>query len=427
MATEAAPAAAPPLAAGPHLPRRAAVVVFLAFAIAYFLSALLRAVTATLSPVLVETFGLSAQSLGLLGGAYFAGFALMQWPLGHALDRWGPRPVVLALLSVAVLGCLAFALAQGFAALLAARFLIGVGVSACLMAALTGYRRWFDAAAQLRANAWMLMTGSLGMVASTLPVQWLLPLTGWRALFVMLAALVAMAMGLIAWRVPAVPRCASAAASVAARSAAVWRHPVLRRLAALAFFSYGGLVAMQTLWAAPWMTQVLGYRPEQAAQGLFWINLSMLATFWTWGWVQPALMRRGFGAQRLIAWGLPLSFALLAIIIIAGSHLSALGYGIFCLYCVASSFVTLAQPAVGLSVAPEAAGRALTAVNLLIFLGVFAVQWGIGLLIDGLQRLGLDTLAAYRAAFAVFLLCCVAAYVRFLWGWRGGAGDNPAS
>ena len=81
----------------------------------------------------------------------------------------------------------------------------------------------------------------------------------------------------------------------------------------------------------------------------------------------------------------------------------------------------------GLSVAPALAGRALTAVNLLIFLGVFAVQWGIGLLIDGLQRAGLDTLAAYRAAFAVFLLCCVAAYLRFLWGWRGGAGDNPAS
>ena len=34
------------------LPRRVAVVVFLAFAFAYFISALLRAITATLSPVL---------------------------------------------------------------------------------------------------------------------------------------------------------------------------------------------------------------------------------------------------------------------------------------------------------------------------------------------------------------------------------------
>jgi hypothetical protein len=33
----------------------------------------------------------------------------------------------------------------------------------------------------MRASSWMLMTGALGMVASTLPVQWLLPITGWRS------------------------------------------------------------------------------------------------------------------------------------------------------------------------------------------------------------------------------------------------------
>lgn len=38
-----------------------------------------------------------------------------------------------------------------------------------------------------------------------------------------------------------------------------------------AFFVYGGLVAIQTLWAAPWMIKVAGYSPGQAASGLFWI------------------------------------------------------------------------------------------------------------------------------------------------------------
>ena len=81
-----------------------------------------------------------------------------------------------------VLGCAVFAPAQGFAGTDGrARLLMGMGVSAAgLMAPLTGYRRWFDAGPQLRANAWMLMSGSLGMLASTLPVQWLLPLVGWR-------------------------------------------------------------------------------------------------------------------------------------------------------------------------------------------------------------------------------------------------------
>ena len=184
------------------LSRRAAIVVFLAFAFAYFFSALIRAITATLSPTLTQEFAFSARDLGLLAGGYFLGFAATQLPLGSLLDRYGPKRVILCFLAVAVAGCLAFSLATGFTGLLLGRVMCGVGVSACLMAPLTGYRRWFDSATLLRANSWMLMTGSLGMVASTLPVYWLLPLAGWRALFVGLAALVLLAMALIAWLVP---------------------------------------------------------------------------------------------------------------------------------------------------------------------------------------------------------------------------------
>ena len=72
----------------------------------------------------------------------------MQLPLGRVLDRFGPRRVLLLLLALAVLGCAAFALARNFASLLAARALIGVGVSACLMAPLTAYRHRFGAPAQ---------------------------------------------------------------------------------------------------------------------------------------------------------------------------------------------------------------------------------------------------------------------------------------
>ena len=166
-----------------HLARRDAVVVFLAFAFAYLLSALLRAVTATLAPTLAQEFQLHASDLGLLAGGYFLGFAATQLPLGTWLDRHGPRKVSLGFLGVAVLGCGVFSIATGFSGLLAGRILCGVGVSACLMAPLTGYRRWFHPTAQMRANSWMLMTGSMGMVASTLPVQWLLPLVGWRPIF----------------------------------------------------------------------------------------------------------------------------------------------------------------------------------------------------------------------------------------------------
>src|SRR4051812_21385634 len=169
--------------APPQLPGRVAVWLFLSFAFAYFFSALLRGVTATLAPAFSAELGLSAGDLGLLAGAFFAGFALTQLPLGSALDRFGPRRVMILLLVAAVVGCAAFASARSFAGLTLARALIGIGVSACLMAPMTAFRRRFTPVAQMRANSWMLMTGSLGMVASTLPVQWLVPIVGWRGLF----------------------------------------------------------------------------------------------------------------------------------------------------------------------------------------------------------------------------------------------------
>ncbi len=402
---------------GTLLPRRAAILVFLAFAFAYFLSALIRAITATLSPTLTLEFALSASDLGLLAGGYFLGFAATQLPLGTWLDRHGPRTVMLYLLLVAALGCVAFSFATSFAGLLAGRILCGIGVSACLMAPLTGYRRWFEAATLMRANSWMLMTGSLGMVASTLPVQWLIPLLGWRVLFWGLAVLLLLAIALIAWQVPkwqipATPVGEGERAKIS--YAEVWKHPYFRKMAPIGFFCYGGLVAMQTLWAVPWMTKVAGYSAMQAASGLFWINIAMLCAFWAWGMVNPGLTRRGFHADWMIARGLPLSFLLLVLLIIMGPAASGLSGVVWAAYCVSCTFVSLAQPAVGMAFAPAIAGRALSAYNLVIFAGVFVVQWGVGLAIDGFKALGLSEIEAFQSALGLHLICCVLSYFYFL-------------
>jgi predicted MFS family arabinose efflux permease len=409
------------------LPRRAAVIVFLAFAFAYFLSALVRAVTATLAPTLAQEFSLQASDLGLLAGGYFLGFAATQLPLGTWLDRHGPRKVALGFLGVAVVGSLVFSVATGFSGLLAGRVLCGAGVSACLMAPLTGYRRWFEPTAQMRANSWMLMTGSLGMVASTLPVQWALPLVGWRPLFWGLAALIALSMVVIAVWVPgwaagtpgagggggggATAERGPSSVTVPPGYAMVWRHPYFQRLAPLGFFVYGGMVAMQTLWAGPWMQRVAGYSPLEAATGLFWINVAMLCTFWTWGMVNPWLLRKGLGADRLMAAGLPLCLVVLLGIILAGPQA---GGGAWALFCVSCTFVSLSQPAVAMAFPQALAGRALSAYNLVIFAGVFVVQWGIGLGVDAFAAVGLSTVQSFQAAMAVYLACNAVAYAWFL-------------
>ncbi|MDB5882327.1 MAG: putative transporter [Ramlibacter sp.] len=406
-----APTGGEPAAGLALLARRDAIVVFSAFAFAYFFAATLRSITATLSPTLTREFGLGPQELGLLAGGFFLGFAAMQLPVGKLLDRHGPRNVILAYLLLAIAGCLAFSTAASFTQLLAARVLCGVGVCACMMAPLTAFRRWLTPAAQLRGNSWMLMTGSLGMVASTLPVQWLMPSIGWRPLFWGLALAIGAAMAVIAWKVPRWETAPGGPDAAPVSYAQIWRNPYLRKVAPIGFFSYGGMLAIQTLWAGPWMVRVAGYSPAKAATGLFIINVCMLCTFWGWGLLNPWLAKRGLTTDRLIARGLPLSFVALAGIIIAGQDAGAPALALFCM---ASSVVALAQPAVGIAFAPALAGRALTAFNLVLFSGVFVTQWGIGLLIDGFGGLGLPEVASFRGAMAVLLACSVISYGHFV-------------
>jgi hypothetical protein len=245
-----------------------------------------------------------------------------------------------------------------------------------------------------------------------------------------LTALVAVAMLFIAWKIPAqrqeqqaseqpMPKALQSvgAGELVAQAKGgyshIWRHPYFRKMAPLGFFNFGGLVAMQTLWAAPWMVNVAGYSPAQAAGGLFYINSAMLASFWLWGLANPWLARKGYGADWLITFGMPLSLVVYAWLVAAGDTLSGGSAWMWVAFCTSATFGALAQPAVGLAFASHMAGRALAAFNLVIFSGIFVVQWGIGLLIDGFSAIGLAKTIAYQAAFGVYGLCCVGAYLFF--------------
>ncbi len=379
-------------------------VVFAVFAFNYFLSALLRAVVATLAPEFARELQLGAGDLGLLAGVYFLGFACMQLPLGVALDRYGTRRVLLCFLVIAVLGCIGFALARNFGQLVVARLLIGLGVSASLMAPLAAFVRLYDRPLQLRLNSWMLMSGSLGMVASTLPVQALLPVVGWRGLFWLVAVALALGMACIAAAAPVDSGRRNESRTGGYRM--ILAHPVFVRSLPLGFFTYGGLIAVQALWAGPWMTQVVGLTAQGAAQGLFVINLTMLCSFLAWGVVIPRLVQRGWGQERLIGGGWPLGALVMLCIVVLGSDAS---FGWLALWCMCTSVIALTQPAVAQAFTKEEAGRALAAFNLAIFAGVFACQWGMGLAIDAMVGAGWALAESHRAGMALLLMGMLAA------------------
>src|ERR1043166_6256188 len=393
------------------LPTRRVIAVFGVLAFGYFLSSVMRGATGTLAPTLAAELHLNAGQLGLLGGSYFLGFAAMQLPAGAWLDRRGPRHVLVGLLAVAVIGCVAFALANSFWSLIVARLLGGVGVSACLMAPLAGYRTWLAPEWQGRASSWMLMIGALGLVAATLPVQWALPLVGWRPLFVILAALCVWPIVGTAWQLPGWTAPAPHSAPTQTGYAPIVRNRYFQRIAPLALISYGSMMAVQTLWATQWMIHVSGYSADQAADGLFAINLAMLAAHWLWGTINPALARAGMTPDRLLRLGVPLGVGAIAAVAVAGEHA---GWAALATCLALTSFLSMSHPAVAMAIAPHEAARGLIGYNLLLFSGAFAWQWAIGLVIDRLRAWRWSDLAAYRAAFGLLAACAALSYLWFL-------------
>ncbi len=394
------------------LPIKKAVLIFFVFACGYFISALLRAITATLSPLLTSEFNLTAGDLGLLAGGYFLGFASMQIPIGYLLDKHGPKKVVSSFLLIAIIGATAFALAQSFSGLLVSRILIGIGVSACLMGPLTGYRIWFADEYQQRANAWMLMILSMGFVFSTLPVQILLPIIGWRWIFGGIAIFILIIILLTLFFIPSWKNKLNDDQEKDNGSLSdVWKNKFFISTIPLGLFNYGGMIAIQTLWAGPWMVRVAGYTPLESATGLFWINGTMLLAFFIFGYILPKITKLGFKTMRLMKIGLPVSYLFLLIIIISGENAGTIH---FTMYILTSIVLTLAQPAVALSFPTSLAGKSLTSFNLLIFVGTFIMQWGIGLVIDLSQYLGKGETQSFQISFIVYLIICILSYSYFI-------------
>ena len=388
------------------------ILIFSVFAFGFFISNLLRSITATLTPALSTEFNLSAANLGLLAGGYFLGFSLMQIPTGMLLDRFGPKKVIGYLLIIALIGTISFAFAKSFAGLLISRIFIGVGVAACLMGPLTGYRVWFEEKYQQRANSWMLMVANFGFVASTLPVQILLPIIGWRSIFLIIASLILISIILISILIPSWETKRDEDQNNNLKNLSyIWKNKFFISLVPLAFFNYGGVQAIQTLWAGPWMLNVTGYDAIQSATGLFWINVTMLFSFLIWGYFLPKLSSQGIDSMKIVKFTLPVSYLILFLIIIMGDKAGAT---MFTLYILSSIVISLTQPAIALNFPTKLAGKSLTSFNVFLFSGTFFVQWIIGLIIDFSRNLGATITMSYQISFSIFLFLCILSYLFFL-------------
>ncbi|MCX7164449.1 MAG: MFS transporter [Rhodocyclales bacterium] len=385
--------------------------VFLPFAAGYFFSYFLRNVNAVIAPELTRELGVSAADLGLLTSAYLIAFSAAQLPLGLALDRYGARRVEAFLLLIAAAGCAWFATGTTLTELAMARALIGLGVSSCLMASFKSSSQWFGVERQASLNAAIMAAGGLGALTASTPLSWAVPVFGWRAVFYALAvAGLAVAAGVFSTpdktgSGPAEPLRSQIAGLVEILTSRVfWRYAPQTALIV------GGFMALQGLWAIPWLMNFSGLERSAAAAHLLLMGSGMLTGFLALAFGVVPLARRGISAQRLLQVGMGLGLLAILLIVLGAKPSEPLWF----IFGLVFSVGNLAYALLQRHYAATLAGRVNTALNLMLFAGAFGIQWGFGAVVDALQASGYAPRIAYQMTFGGLLAAQTASWLWFL-------------
>lgn len=354
--------------------------VLLPFALAYFLSYLLRNVNAVVAPQLVQDFQLDAAQLGSLTAFYFLGFAAVQIPLGACLDRFGPVRVQVPLCLLAALGATIFSFAASFWHLMAGRLLIGIGMAAGLVAGLKTIAIWFPKDRIAVINGTFIAVGTLGAVAATAPAEWALALVHWRGLFQIFAyALLLIALGLLPL-VPALPRNAfpQAVHAEALSYGTLFKDPQFGRLALISGLSIGSAWALQGLWAAAWMSDVAGFDRATLVSYLLIMSLALSAGALGLGAAISFLKRWGVGPAKILP-GMVLLLMVAEFLLTAPYLVPAMVP--LCLIAFMSAGTVATYSITAAVYDRSSLGRVNGAINLFHIGGAFLVQSAVGLIL----------------------------------------------
>ncbi|MDO9526957.1 MAG: MFS transporter [Gemmobacter sp.] len=260
----------------------------------YVLSQFYRAFLAVLAPVLGADIGVTPAELADASGLWFLVFALMQIPVGLALDAGGPRRTTALLLGVCGGGGAAlFALAQGPGLISVAMVLIGIGCSPVLMAAFYIFARLFTPAVFGTLAGLMIGIGSLGNLGAALPMSLAVEAFGWRETVAGLAVLTLLAAAGI-WRwVQDPPRVVPQAGDGSFLD--VLRAPALWAIFVMLFVGYVPAAGIRGLWAGPYFAQVFG---SDAAQiGIITLIMGMAMVV---GNIAYGPLDRVFGTRKWV-------------------------------------------------------------------------------------------------------------------------------
>jgi MFS family permease len=258
------------------------VLIFLTLSALLTLSLFYRVSNAVIAPNLIRDLGLNAETLGILGGAFFYSFALFQIPMGPMLDRIGPRIIISSFSLIGALGAFLFALGSSFTAAVLGRILIGVGMSSVLMGSFKVFVLRFSSGRFATLSGFLVSIGTLGNILAASPLAYLTSTIGWRMTFILAGGITALLAFLIFWvlkgeegaedhRSPSNPEI-----GILPSMRLILGSLVFWQTGVVAFFRYGTFVTLQGLWLGPYLIDTQGYSPVQTGNLLIFLAIGTI-------------------------------------------------------------------------------------------------------------------------------------------------------
>lgn len=386
---------------------------FIPFALAFFMSCLLRTINSVLSPTFIATFNMTASDLGVMTSSYFLSFAIAQIPLGVCLDRYGPGRTLSTFMLFGVVGCLVFASAPTVLFLFIGRALVGFGVSGCLMAAYKAFGDWLPKEKLPMYNSLESFVGGVGGMVATTPINAALGFISWRGVFVVLGAMTFLVAVLLFFS-PRHPDEINTGESVGQQfigtikissSGRFWR------LAPLAVLGQATYLALNSLWIGPWYRDVGGYAAGEVPNLLFMCAFAITIGYLANGFIANYFKGK-FGTKtiNIMIIAMTIYTALLALVIIMPQH----GNILWPLFVLLGPFSLLSYPIFSSMFDGKLAGRVQTTYNMLVFVMSTVIQSGVGWIIDLYEPVsgGGFNPQGYRTSL---IFICVSLFLSIMW------------
>jgi MFS family permease len=373
--------------------------------LAFALSQAFRTIPSVTVNGIAEELHAGPAALALFSGVFHWSFALMQVPVGLALDIFGVRRAMIALSGFAILGGAICTFAPDMNALFLGQILIGVGCAPAFMAAIVFTSQHWPVARFAAISGLVLAIGSGGMLLSATPLAWVIDRWSWRSAFAVLtimSILTLLASALILEK-SAVQRSRRLAPEIWAafyglRFVLFGRRPVA--LLALGFVSYGAVITIRGLWVVPMFVERYGLSLLSAGNVALLFSISMI--------LGPAVMGQ-FDPVNKVRPAVITMFALAtAATIGALAIFDGLSVWLDVTLCTVlgflSGFFILMYAEARSSYPLELTSRGLTALNMSFFLGAAVAQSLSGVIAAGAQQAGWNAIDAVLVFLAAALL-----------------------